>query len=64
MLNISLLVRQKFAFAGDAAVNEPSVSVESSQLSSEVLVTQVHPIMLQITFVFRNFLAGTQVNFR
>lgn len=36
--------------AGDAAVNDPCVSVESSQFSSEVLVTQVNMIMFSIIF--------------
>lgn len=34
--------------AGDVPVNDPSVSMESSQFSSEVLVTQVNMYFLSI----------------
>lgn len=39
-----------FLSAGDAAVNDPCVSVESSQFSSDVLVTQVNMIIFSIIF--------------
>lgn len=39
-----------FFSAGDVPVNGTSVSMESSQFSSEVLVTQVNIIMFLITF--------------
>lgn len=35
-----------FCFVGDVPVNDTGVSMESSQFSSEVLVTQVNMIML------------------
>ncbi len=41
-----------FLSAGDVPVNDPSVSMESSQFSSEVLVTQVNMIYILNYFVF------------
>ena len=41
-----------FFSAGDVAVNDPSVSVESSQFSSEVLVTQVKIIIFASTCLY------------